>query len=217
MIYNLLHFFFKKLFASTASFASLIGLAVTLRTVGQTFTTFQQLLISGAIIFFLINIYLEYKDSPKIYRKEKDINEYMYSWISRGGRVAIFTRDMTWAKQENIKALLFNKAANNELAIYLPEVTPKISSFLDELESLGAELYQYPELDLVPESRFTIINKDRNDARVAVGRTVNGKHVIEEYDMGGHPVFFLANDITKAIYKHNKLMRGKENAEDAAS
>jgi hypothetical protein len=130
----------------------------------------------------------------------------MFNWISKGNRVAIFTRDMTWTDTNDIKELLCKKAGNHELSIYLPEITQRIKPFIEELKNYGASIYTYPELDLIPESRFTIINKDRSDAQVAVGRNVKGKHTIEEYTIGEHPVFGIANDLTRVICKHNKLI-----------
>lgn len=47
---------------------------------------------------------------PKRYKTTTQINDYMYRWISTGGRVAIFTRDMSWANEPRIKDLLLNKA-----------------------------------------------------------------------------------------------------------
>jgi hypothetical protein len=216
MFNRFLEVFLKRLFASTASCASLIGLILTLPKSNESLSGWQWLFIAAAITFYLINGYLEFKTCPKSFNDQKDINKYMLEWISKGSRVAIFTRDMTWSGTKDIKDLLYQKARNHELSIYLPEITRNIQPFIEELQTYGASIYTYPELSLIPESRFTIINKDRNDAQVAVGRSVNGKHTIEEFTIGDHPVFAIANDLTKVICKYNELVR-RSNCEQIAA
>jgi hypothetical protein len=70
---------------------------------------------------------------------------------------------MSWAEDEEMKELLRSKAQRDELYLFLPN--KKLIS--DELEQRGAKVNIYPELEYIPQSRFTIINKDRMDAEVA--------------------------------------------------
>jgi hypothetical protein len=131
----------------------------------------------------------------------------MKNWISKGGRVAVFTRDMTWANDNDMKKLLTKKAKDHELLLIMPE---KIE-LSNQLETDGAEIFTYQELNHDPESRFTIIHKGRMDSEVAVGRKVNGKHKIEEFQKGQHPIFSIADDLIDILIKYNKINNERGN------
>ncbi|MCI0562065.1 MAG: hypothetical protein MN733_26555, partial [Nitrososphaera sp.] len=92
----------------------------------------------------------------------------------------------------------------NELTICLPDRI----ALADELEREGARVCLYPRLGYTPQSRFTIINKDRMDSQVAVGRRIRDKHVIEEFSLGEHPVFSVANDLVEVISRLTGSQRG---------
>ena len=62
--------------------------------------------------------------------------------------------------------------------------------------------FNYQALNFIPSSRFTIINADRMDAHVAIGGQQDGKHVIEEYRAGQHPVFAVIHDLTEVIRRY---------------
>ncbi|MGH7164128.1 MAG: hypothetical protein ACREIS_01225, partial [Nitrospiraceae bacterium] len=128
------------------------------------------------MILFIIAITLEIRQwarsRPISLLTDAEIKDYMYKWISRGGRVAIFSRDLSWAVGPEIRTLLSEKARRNELRVCLPENIPSVAGLVNELERAGAEVCLYPELHYTPHSRFTIINKDRMDAQVAVGRRI---------------------------------------------
>jgi hypothetical protein len=121
----------------------------------------------------------------------------MYKWISEGGRVAIWTRDMSWAENPNTLELLLIKAKSHELII----CTPKRFSIMDQLIGAGAEVYLYDSLDFVPRSRFTIVQFGREGSRVAIGRREGNCHVIKEYDSSEHPIFTVAEDLIKFAMK----------------
>ena len=156
-------------------------------------------LISGFLIFFFYFIFLEYQE----YKRTKSfttndkasINAYMHDWINRGDSVAIFSRDMTWAHDPKIKGLLTVKAQRNELSLFLPNLIP----LAKELKVLGAKVYTYSALNMDPASRFTIINYGKGDAQVAIGRSVNDKHVIDEFSADSHPVFHVAMDLINVL------------------
>lgn len=145
----------------------------------------------------------QYRSKPKFYKNNQEINEYMFKWIRQGGRVAICTRDMSWGNDPKIKSLLIEKAGASELCIFLPKDIP----LTKELKKAGAEIFIYPELEHTPTSRFTIIDKDQAYARVAVGRKIDGRHYIEEFSIGRHPVFEVANDLVEVIRKYNEKVR----------
>jgi hypothetical protein len=179
--------------------ASVAGLFFTLHPANTRVSTIQAMLIGLAIAGFVTMITLDIRDyyrrRPKAYRTKEEINRYMHQWINKGGRVVIFTRDMSWAIQSEIRDLLLQKAAANELTICLPSHI----TLADELAQAGAEIITYEGLNYIPRSRFTIINKDRTDAQIAVGRLIDKKHVIEEYAEGAHPVFAVANDLVEIL------------------
>lgn len=121
------------------------------------------------------------------------IKKYMHDWISYGGRVAIWSRDMSWAQNPESRALLEKKARDGELIICLPESIP----LTDDLQKLGAEICAYGRGGSAPASRFTIRFYERDGARVAVGRSLMQNHLIDEFDSGEHPAFYLAEDLVQ--------------------
>jgi len=112
----------------------------------------------------------------------------MHDWIEHGGRVAIWTRDMSWAQNQETRGLLTEKARRSELILCLPE----LSALATELSKAGAEVCAYGATRLEsPASRFTIAFL----VGMAVGRAEQDTHVIEEFSAGTHPVFHIAEDL----------------------
>jgi hypothetical protein len=124
----------------------------------------------------------------------------MYNWIEKGGRVQIFSRDLSWAQDRKMKAMLREKARKRELCLCLPQSIPLV----DELEPAGAEVTLYPELDYIPQSRFTMVNWGRMDQRVAIGRLVDDAHVIEELS-NKDVAYFVAKDLIEILLRFNKV------------
>jgi hypothetical protein len=52
-----------------------------------------------------------------------------------------------------------------------------------------------PKHRLRDPSRFTIVNIDRTDTKVALGRTDGDLHKVEEFSAGEQPAFYLAQDL----------------------
>ncbi len=190
------------------SYVSFIGLAISIKPdLNFSINYWIWLIITSVIVgvAFLLITKQYWSCRPKIFKQKDEINKYMYNWIENGDRVAICTRDMSWASSPEIKTMLFKKAKNKELCICLPKQT----ELTRELEETGADIYTYPELEHTPNSRFTIIHKDTHYARVAVGRTIeNNVHEIEEFSIGSHPVFSVANDLVEIIIKYHS--KGKK-------
>ena len=190
------------------SFASLCSLLFLFRPTTAPWTVFQGMWLGLAILLLLGAVAHEVRESRASGRlslgTDAEIRDYMFKWISRGGRVAIFSRDMSWVRDEEMMELLREKARRDELTICLPG-----EIFLaDELRRCGARVCLYPQLRYTPQSRFTIINKDRMDSKVAVGRRIKDKHVIEEFSLGEHPVFSVANDLVEVVIGFNGLTTG---------
>ncbi|MCK4368330.1 MAG: hypothetical protein KAV68_01485 [Dehalococcoidales bacterium] len=200
-----------QLVITVCSFASLFGLIFILRPLGEPLTALQGGLLGFGICLLIAVIILQilnyFKTKPKSMVKESQIRDYIYKWISRGGRVAILSHDMSWVRDEDMKKLLRSKADCNELDLCIPREI----ALSKELQREGAQVHTFSELQYVPESRFTIINRGRMDAQVAVGRRIKGKHMIEEFSMGEHPIFSVANDLVNLIIHFDqwKLQQGK--------
>lgn len=188
-------FLARRLFPKLGAFASLAALIYTLKG-SAPFTVLQLGLLGIGIILFVYTVYHEYEHMPARMKSEQEISEYMYDLIDSGGNIAICSRDMSWADgNDTIEDLLREKAQDNELTIYLPEKT----DFVTGLESHGAQIYEYGELDYVTESRFTIVNRGRMDAKLAIGRRREDIHTVEEVYIGDSATFHLAKDIIELI------------------
>ncbi|MGH7048648.1 MAG: hypothetical protein ACREE2_19925 [Stellaceae bacterium] len=124
------------------------------------------------------------------------IKRYMHDWIEHGGRVAIWTRDMSWAQNEETRSLLTEKARRSELILCLPE----LNTLATELFDAGAEVCACGARRLeAPGARFTIAFFGRDGAAVAVGRAEHDTHIIEEFSSGNHPVFHIAEDLIAIV------------------
>jgi len=134
----------------------------------------------------------------RVYAKgdTEGIKRYMHAWIEHGGRVAIWTRDMSWANNADTRGLLKKKAGRGELILCLPEQ----NALTKELAAAGAEICTYGAQCLEsPASRFTIVFFGRDGSRVAVGRADGDTHVIDEFAASGHPAFYLAEDLIALV------------------
>lgn len=192
-----------KIISQISAFASILGFLIPyFSTSGNDSktTTFQFFCLGGFLVASIIVFILELIKRPKTYKNDKKIAEYMLGWISKTGRTVIFTRDMSWAKTNEIKNKLIDKAKAQELILCMPSKT----KFASVLEKKGAEVYEYPNIDYTPESRFTIVHYGRGDAKLAIGRTESdGKHRITEFENGLHPQFHLAVDLVNILRKMN--------------
>ncbi|WP_421507598.1 hypothetical protein [Erwinia rhapontici] len=169
--------------------------------------------IVGLIIFLLYAFLVFYEistlDGKRIFKQSDStsIKKYMLNWIAYGGRVAIWTRDMSWANDDSSKDLLLKKAQSGELIICLPTHT----SFSKELEEKGGEIYVYGmELLSNPSARFTIAFYGRDGSKVAIGRARADKHIIEEFDTGSHPAFNLANELVQIAKNASQKKNGNQ-------
>jgi hypothetical protein len=189
-----------KLFAQVASFASLLGLLVALVPSGTEWPWWAKVLMSVAVVSFLAVVWLVVASRPKHRVFEKTdvagIRRYMHDWIRDGGRVAIWTRDMSWADNPDTRRVLAEKARRRELVLCLPE----LNELASELRDMGAEVCTYgAQLLESPASRFTIAFLGRDGSQVAVGRAEGRTHVIDEFTAGDHPVYHLAADMVALV------------------
>ena len=141
---------------------------------------------------------LKLESAKRVYRADDrlGIRDYMIKWIGDGGRVVIWTRDMSWADDDQVKQMLCQKAKSLELIICLPRETETT----DYLKQNGAEVVTYGAWDS-PVASFTIANFNRAGSRVAVGRRNGSRHIIQEFSEGEHSSFDLARDLVRLLRK----------------
>lgn len=170
----------------------------------------------SSLISLILSTLAFFADRPKNYPTPEKINAFMWRWVQSEGKVAIFSRDLTWhdgvvhmgivrgalarlprsvSEPPSIREALLEKARRGELTLCIEQET----DFAKELKDAGATICEYGHLRFVPLSRFTIVRHGRADAEVAIGRTVNGVHQIERYKLGEHPACAIAIDLVEAI------------------
>ncbi|MCH8347602.1 MAG: hypothetical protein IH901_03790 [Proteobacteria bacterium] len=148
---------------------------------------FLILSIVATLIFEGVNFFQKRGYAPQ----SPKINKFLRKWLLKGGNCAIFTRDMTWGEDEEIYKILEQKAKKNELNLFLP----KENKLSKKLKSKGASIYLTNNLLRKPRSRFTVINWEKDGAKIAVGRLEKEKHVIRIYARHDHPLFAVAEDL----------------------
>ncbi|WP_298115533.1 hypothetical protein [Flavobacterium sp.] len=196
---------YPKIIAELATLCSFIGFVYTFYPDYKNYGAKEWIIIGIFIISFIITVSITIYDhlhskskSFPIDKKDK-IKKYMNNWIKNTGRVAIFTRDMSWLDEKST-AILIEKAEKKELIICLPKEIDAIKAFKDA----GAEIVVY-NVNYDPKVRFTITNYGLATARIAVGRgSADGKkHIIDEYKMGEN-FCELGNDIVSILKTLNQ-------------
>ena len=159
----------SNLVVQVASYASIYGLYFALAPPGVSRPEWHWGLLGlglFALIFFIVREVKDYSESrPRIYKTESQINSYMSKWVASRGRIAILSRDLSWADAPDVKDVLLNKAKRKELTICVRDAIP----FTNELKDNGAEIVTYRNLKSTPLSRFTIVGFGQAGARVAIG------------------------------------------------
>jgi hypothetical protein len=197
--------FISVIVLQAASCASILGLYFTLTPATGDRPWWHWSLLTfvvGVSIFLIVQEIIDHQRSaPRVYRSQRRINSFMRRWVSSGGRVVIFSRDMSWAQEQPIRQLLLEKAECNELTVCVEHSIP----LTDELDRRGARIIPYGVLGHVPRSRFTIVGFDREGALVAIGGKVRDVHMIQQFSNGHHPCFALAEDLVKILIGFSDL------------
>jgi hypothetical protein len=186
------------LVTQAASCASILGLYFALEPPTSERIWWHLVLVALPIVAAVYVMYREMVHlytGPRTYRSAKKINSYMRRWVGSGGRVVIFSRDLTWANEPATRNLLRDKAKQNELTVCLEHTVPLAT----ELRNEGAKIVTYGKLAHIPRSRFTIVDFGREGARVAVGVRDGSGHVIQEFRSGSHPFFAVAEDLVRFL------------------
>ena len=186
----------RNVFLLVASASSVIALLVNILPDIDEIPLWGIALISAAALFAALLVILEMLERPqrRIFRKQDTdgVLKYMHDWIKHGGRVAIWSRDMSWANNEETKKLLECKAQRDELLLLLPTANP----LSRQLASFGAEVIYYGTTRLEsPESRFTLTQYGKDGGSVAIGRARGDTHVIDEFHASDHPAYHIAADL----------------------
>src|SRR5689334_5013680 len=96
-----MHGLITTLIAQSASCTSILGLYFTLYPPGTERPWWHWLLVLisiGTTSFVFWREIVNYvRAGPKTYRSTEKINAYMRRWVAGGGRVVIFSRDLSWA------------------------------------------------------------------------------------------------------------------------
>jgi hypothetical protein len=149
-------------------------------------------LILLALILSIVDAAYYWRAKPKHFElNSKPIKKYMAEWLNSGGRSAVFSRDLSWADEEAVANLLQEKARKGELIIFAGRQTELLRTLIDS----GAEVFNYNNLRFVPKARFTIVDYEKEGARLAIGFQEDGKHVIYEYGPRDHAMMALAGDL----------------------
>ena len=186
----------RKLAAWVSLFASILALLIEFLPPPRELPWWVIALLVVASVAFIAVIVLEVKERRRRHvfarNDTRGIRSYMHAWVEHGGRVAIWTRDMSWAQNPQTRKILTEKARRKELILCLPE----LNQLATELANAGAEVCAYgAKLMELPVSRFTIAFFGRDGSRVAVGHADGDLHVIDEFEAGAHPAFYLAADV----------------------
>ena len=194
------------LVSTIGSFASVLGVIISLMLSSHDIFGWELVPIIAAVILFILMIaaaiiVLKSDVPTRRYRfdDKEGIRNYLFNWIKSGRRVVIWTRDMSWVDDEEMAQMLRSKARAHELILCLPREIDKS----DDLKKHGAEVFAYGTLD-APESRFTIVNYGQVGSRVAIGRRRDNLHIIQEFSGADeHPAFHMARDLVRLVQEQN--------------
>jgi hypothetical protein len=132
------------------------------------------------------------------------IAEFMCKWLTSGGQAAVFSHDLSWVSPgSRISGILETKARAGELVLFVGR-TPDI---VRQLAMLGATIFDYSRLGFMPRSRFTIVDKDKAGARMAIGLVEGNKHVIREYGVADHAILALGEDLVRLAERLSEQVR----------
>lgn len=201
--------YYKDLFLkSWKEFIELIGLIFSVIVVFQGGLNWLSIIFLFVILLSIVvaiySIYQSYREIyANAYYSTSDINEYMHNWLEDNSRSIIFSRDMSWANDDGkIFQVLEKKALDKELILVLADKTPLVT----KLEAKGAVFIEYGFLGYTPKTRFTFVNYESMDEKVAIGKQdENGVHRIDEYSPSDAPVYYLARDLISILIKMDKI------------
>ena len=152
-------------------------------------------------IFFALDTLRVFKGRPRSFDRSTEsgkqgISEHLIRQLSSSGRVAIFSRDLTWVTRgSSAETMLLKKAQANELTLFVKTET-KVTLFL---KAQGADVRLYSGKSFNPKSRFTILNYQNSGARVMIGAPCEDSHIIKHYGSDDFEVVDLAMDFVSLL------------------
>jgi hypothetical protein len=155
----------------------------------------------SASAFFVYDVWSWWKNQPKKYKCEKDVNRYMFNLIRRGGSAWIFANNLSWVKNApDVRNLLKNQAkACRDIRVYVP----RQNDITRDLAAAGVKITTYDSLAYEPEARFTLLNpKEPGSSLLAIGKGVFPNFYIEEFPDATHSrAISVARDLFQIIEK----------------
>ena len=193
---------FRTLSTFVGTIASVLALIIPILVSYESISTWMKLGLVVFALLTLLTLVVFFRSAPtiKVYKREDfvGIRNYMFRWIKNGGRVAIWTRDMSWVSDKEMTNMLVGKAKAGELIVCLPEG----NDLSDSLRLEGAEVIAYGVVN-TPSSSFTIVNYERDGSRVAVGRPDGNLHIIQEFSVSDSPILQLTNELVRLVRQKN--------------
>jgi len=107
------------------STASLVGLVFVFHPTGQGFSIIESVLLGSGIVLTGLAVALELKDylnhRPNVIKTKQQIRDYMFDWIDNGGKVFIFSNDLSWVEDEEMVSMLKRKAEKRRASDMRPD------------------------------------------------------------------------------------------------
>ena len=152
-------------------------------------------------VFFALDTLRAFKERPRSFDRSSEdgtsaISDYLIEQLSCSGRVAVFSRDLTWVKRgSSAEAIFLNKSQANELTLFIKTETD-VTRFL---KTQGADVRIYSGKSFNPKSRFTILNYQNSGSRVMVGAPSGNRHIIKHYGSEDPEIVDLATDFVALL------------------
>ena len=156
--------------------------------------------VLSALTFLVYDIWCLWRNQPKKYGCEKDVNRYMYNLIRRGGSAWIFANNLSWVKNApEVRNLLKNRAkACKDIRIFVP----RQNDITRDLARPGVRITTYESLAYEPEARFTLLNPKEPGFLLAIGKGAFPNFYIEEFPDATHSrAISVARDLFQIIEK----------------
>lgn len=189
----------ESILKAIAQLSSMVGLVAAWDQLSPKISSAGSIAIFVVVVLSFVAVGLEIrsflKNRPTTFAPNSpDITRYMCKFLRSGGRAAIFSRDMSWAKNGDVGSVLSQKAQLAELTLVVGKEAPHIEQLMQD----GANVYRYNTDQFTPQARFTIIEYEKMGATIAIGyRNTKNQHVIREYRVDDPAVVALASDLVK--------------------
>lgn len=173
----------KKIIEITASFASIISLAL-IENMPSWISYIIGVVGCISLIVLIYDYFKEKKPNEVLCTSDDEIKNQMKRIIKMQGKVCIMSRDLSWVDSE-IETCICSKA--NSVLIFAEKET----DLTKRLQASGVEILYYGVLGFEPKTRFTMIRYNTYNSQVAIANTQNSirkkgkvKHIIYQTEKG---------------------------------